>query len=120
MDSCAGFRQPLGIIVDVVADEVCHGHIAMAQRMSELPARNSADVLLELRDRRAVERPVTRIMDPRRDFIDQQSRAVFSRHHKHLHTQHADIVQRIGDAGGDVAGLRGERIGDRSRHVRCF
>src|SRR5262249_34075986 len=47
----AGNGQPLLVIVNLVPDQVGHGHLAVAQRFSQGPARDGADMLLELRDR---------------------------------------------------------------------
>ena len=48
MHGGAGNRQPLLVAEDVVADQVGHGHLAMADRLAERPAGDGADVLLEL------------------------------------------------------------------------
>jgi len=50
-------RQPLFVAVDLVPDQVGHGDRAMSDRLAERPSGNGADMLLELRDRRAVQRP---------------------------------------------------------------
>ena len=70
----AGHRQPSLVVEDVVADQIGHGDRAMADRLAERPAGDGADVLLELRDRGAVERPVPGIVHPRRDLVDQHLR----------------------------------------------
>src|ERR1700730_6920152 len=49
----ARHRQPLLIAVDLVPDQIGHDDRAMTDRLAERPAGNGADVLLELRDRRA-------------------------------------------------------------------
>src|ERR1700690_1665108 len=58
VDGRAGNGEPFPIAVDLVADQVGHGDLAMAARLAERPPGNGADVLFELRDRCTVERPV--------------------------------------------------------------
>src|SRR5581483_10453578 len=70
VNGCAGNRQPFGIARNLVPDQVGHGDLAMPDRLAERPAGNRADVLLELRDRGAVQRPVPGIMHPRRNLVD--------------------------------------------------
>ena len=57
----------------------------------------AADVLLGLRDRRAVERPVSAIVHPRRDLVDQNFRAAIPLHREYLNREHTDVFQRVGD-----------------------
>src|ERR1700684_1093289 len=64
-------RQPIHITVDLLPDPVGHGSFAVADGFAERPSRNRTDMLLELRDRRAVQRPVSRIVHARRDLVDQ-------------------------------------------------
>ena len=93
----------------------------MADRLAERPAGDGADVLLELRDRGAVQRPVPGIVHPRRDLVDQHlGRRRHCRHHEHLDREHADIIQRVGDRLGDAARLRRQRLGNRGRRARDF
>ena len=40
--------------------------------------------------------------------------------HEHLHRQHADIAEGLGDAGGDAARLGGKLRGNLGRHARDF
>src|SRR4051794_13580243 len=97
MHGGAGDGQPLLIAQDVVTDQIGHGHLAMADRLAEWPPGDGADVLLELRDRGAVQRPVPGIMHPRRDLVDQHVRSAVPGYHEHLDREHADIVERVGD-----------------------
>ena len=69
----------------------------MADQLAQRLAGDGADVLLELRDRRAVERPVSAIMHPRRDLVDRDFRAAIPLHHKYLYREHTDVIQRVGD-----------------------
>src|SRR5258708_24069176 len=70
VERCAGDGEPLPIAIDIVPDQVGHGDRAMTNRLAERPAGDGADVLLELRNRGAVERPVAGIVHPRRDLVD--------------------------------------------------
>src|SRR5882724_2290756 len=63
--------QPCLVAVDLVPNQIGHGDGAMTDRFAKRPARDGPDVLLELRDRGAVERPMTGIMHPWRDLVDQ-------------------------------------------------
>src|SRR3954449_1391897 len=94
MDSGTGNREPPRVILDVVADQIGHGDLAVAHRLAERPTGNGADVLLELRDGRAVERPMAGIMYPRRVLVEEHFGAVLLLHHEHFDREHADIVQR--------------------------
>jgi hypothetical protein len=69
----------------------------MADQLAQRLAGDGADVLLELRDRRAVERPVSAIMHPRRDLVDRDFRAAIPLHHEYLDREHTDVIQRVGD-----------------------
>src|SRR3954452_25520599 len=62
MHGGAGNRQPLLVVVDVVPNQIGHGDLTMAHRLAERPAGNRPDVLLKLRNRGAVHRPVPGIM----------------------------------------------------------
>src|SRR5882672_367440 len=67
----ARFGQPRLVAVDLVPDQIGHGDGAVTDRLAERPARNGPDMLLELRDRGPVERPMAGIVHPRRDLVDQ-------------------------------------------------
>src|SRR5260221_8430098 len=92
----------------------------MADRLAERPAGNGADVLLELRDRGAVERPVAGIVHARRDLVDQHVRAAVLLDHEHLDREHADIIQGVGDLLRDRPRLCGEFVRDVGRRTRDF
>jgi hypothetical protein len=116
----AGHRQPLLVVEDIVADQVGHGDLAVTNRLAERPAGNRPDVLLELRDRGAVQRPVPGIMHPRRNLVDQHVRSAVSGNDEQFDREHADIVQGVGDLLGDGARVGGQRIRYRGRHAREF
>jgi hypothetical protein len=61
----------------------------MADQLAQRLAGDGTDMLLELRDRGAVERPVSGIVHPRRDLVDQDFRA--ARHSN----RHAPLPQTI-------------------------
>jgi len=113
-----GDGEPLLVVQDVVADQVGHGDVAMAHRFAERPTGDRADVLLELRDRSAVERPVTGIVHARRDLVDQHGRRAVAAHHEHLDREHTDVIERCGDLCGDRPGLCGDLVRNRRRSAR--
>src|SRR3984957_20333716 len=90
MHGSAGNTEPFSITFDLMADQIDHFHAAMADGLCERPAGDRADVLLELRHRGSVERPMAGIMYPRRDLVDED---VAVAQHEHLHREHADIVE---------------------------
>ena len=61
-------RHSLGVL----ADEIVHLDSPRRVGRAERPAGDGADMLLELRGLRAVERPVAGIVDARRDLVDDQ------------------------------------------------
>ena len=63
----------------------------------------------------AVERPMAGIVDARRDLVDQQLGAAGVSSHEHLHRQHADIIQRLGDARRACARASAQIGADRRR-----
>src|SRR6202051_2907992 len=120
VDGRARDGQPLLVAIDIVADQIGHGARPMAHRLAERPAGDGADVLLELRDRRAVERPVPGIVHPRGNLVDQQRRPVGAWDHEHLDREHADVIQPAGDPLRDAARLFRQRLRDRRRSARDF
>ena len=73
----------------------------MGQRRdrAERPAGDGADVLLELVDLAAVQRPVAGVVHPGRDLVDQQP-AVLQL--EQLDPDHADIVERWSGCGAAI------------------
>src|SRR5260370_8058855 len=69
MDARAGHVQPLTVGCDLVADEIDHLGAAVALRHRQRPARDGPDMLLELRHRTSVERPVARVVHAWRDLV---------------------------------------------------
>src|SRR5258708_8631317 len=120
VDGGAGDREPLLIVVDIAPEEFGRGDGAGTTGLAERPAGNGANMRLELRDRGPIERPVSGIVHPWRDLIDQQRRPAGTGQYEHLDREHADIVQGVGDAFRDDARLCRQRIGDRSRRARDF
>src|ERR1700744_6787185 len=112
MYRCAWNGQPLRVGIDFVADQVGHGHPAVPDGLAERPARNGPDMLLELRNRGPVEGPMSRIMYPRRDLVDQDLRSVVSGDHEQFNRQHADVIEGGRDLLGNAARFRRERVGD--------
>src|SRR4051812_35273652 len=76
MNGGARDAEPLLVVADLLADQIGHGDRAVAHWFSKRPAGDRPDMLLELRDGGAVERPMARIVDPRRDLVDQDARSV--------------------------------------------
>src|SRR5579884_528590 len=64
--------EPAPEIFDLAANQIGHFHAAASDRLRQWPAGDSTDMLLELRYRGAVQRPMTGVMHSRRDFIDQK------------------------------------------------
>jgi len=60
-------------------------------------------MLFELRRQCALDRPMAAVMHPRREFVDQRPVDGGEK----LDGQHADMAERLGDAGGDGAGFLG-------------
>src|SRR5580692_291702 len=90
--------QPAAVIFHLVADKVRHLDAAVAQRFSQRPAGDRSDVLLELRHRSAVDRPMAGIVNPRCDLVDDKAAVA---EHEHLDRKHADIVKLMRDGFGD-------------------
>src|SRR5262249_19965077 len=105
-------RQPARIIVDVVADQIGHGDLAVADGLAQRPPGNRPDMLLALRDRCAVQRPVSAIVSARPYLLYQHLLALSIRNHEHLHREPADIIERSGDLFGNATRLGGQRVRD--------
>ncbi len=71
----AGLGDQLGPALDVVADEIVHRRAAADEvGRAGRQAADRADVLLELRGDRALDRPVAAVVDARRDLVDDRAR----------------------------------------------
>ena len=121
MQAEIGLGEDVAPFVGFLADQIVHLDLAAPRRRAERPAGDGADVLLELRGLRAVDRPVAGIVHARRDLVDDQPLgAVGAARHEQLDADDADIVERLEDARGDRLGrsLRGPaptRAGTRVR-----
>src|SRR3984957_12363474 len=72
-------------------DEVDHGRIAERARRTERQSEYRAQMILELTRRRALDRPVTRVMHPRRHFVGEQPSAL----HKKFDGEDTDIAKML-------------------------
>ena len=90
MDRRTGRRQ-FRHAQHVMPDQVLHHNVAVPLAVAQWPARNSADVLLELADGAAVLGPVARIMDARSDLVHDQALG----RHEELDPHHANIVEML-------------------------
>src|SRR5580704_8214893 len=94
--------EPSSIVLDLVADQVDHFDAAAPDRLAKWPSSHRPDMLLELRHRGAVERPMTGIVHPRRDLVDQEAATI---EHEEFNGQYADIAERLRDRLGDALRL---------------
>ena len=102
-----GLGEDVAPVLGVLADQIVHFDPAATHRCAERPAGNGADMLLELRGLRALERPMAGIVDAWRDLVDDKRFvAVMVAGDEHLDRQHADIVERANHGSGDALGLR--------------
>ncbi len=60
-------------------------------------------------DGAGVDGPVAGVVHARRDLVDHERLGRLLADVEHLHRQHADVVERLGDRGGDLAGARQRR-----------
>src|SRR3974390_3109065 len=118
VDRGSGNREPLRIVVDLVPDQVRHGDLAMADGFAERPSSDRANMLLELRDRGAVQRPVPGIVHPWGDLVDPDLASTVHLHHEHLDREHADVIERVCDTLRDVKRLRRQLVGYGGRGTR--
>ena len=83
--------------IDVVADQVFHGHARTHEPdIAKWQAADRANVVLELRGDRAFNRPMPGVMHPRRHFV--KHRAV--RRGEEFAGENADMIERVGDPAG--------------------
>ena len=96
------------------AEQIDHRRRRDRVGRAEPEAADGADVLLELRGRGTLDRPVAAVVDPRGQLVDDE-RAVAQE--EQLRGQRAGQVHRVGQAVADVDGTRGDGFGDRcGRH----
>ena len=70
MQRGAGLRRQGFKRVKIISDQICHRDIAMPAAISQRPICDGAYMLFKLINRAAILRPMPRIMNPWRDFID--------------------------------------------------
>src|SRR5712671_4023800 len=120
MDAGAGHVQPLAVGCDLVADEIDHLGAAVAQRHRQRPACDCPDMLLELRDRASVERPVARVVYARRDLVHHHGMSAAIPNDEHLDRKHAHIAECFGNPAGDPKRLSGHRRSHFGGYSRYF
>src|SRR5260370_3025972 len=81
-----GDREPAPVVLDLATDEVRHLDPPATDRLAERPAGHRADVLLELRHRIGIQRPMAGIRPPPRDLRYQD---LALRHHPPPDPPHA-------------------------------
>ena len=107
-------RRP---VLDIGADQVLHGGVGAPCRGAERQAADGADVLRELAGGAALDGPMTRIVDARRDLVDQQPAVPGD---EELDAEHADMIERPDGALRTLPRRRRESRRDggrRQRHI---
>jgi hypothetical protein len=99
------FSGEFGGPADVGADQVLHHAIGMTPGISERQAGDCPDMLLELGYGACRFCPVTRIMNPRGNFVDEKAVPVTFADGEELNREDADIVQVPGDRRGNLQRL---------------
>src|SRR3984885_3783214 len=95
MQSEIRLSEDVAPVLSVLTDQIVHFDPATPRCRAERPAGDRADVLLELRGLRALERPMAGIVDAGRDLVDHERLvAVMITGHEHFDRQHADIIER--------------------------
>src|SRR5271165_4130586 len=103
MEAEVRLGQDIAPFLGVLADQIVHLGPAAPGRGAERPPRDGADVLLELRGLRALDRPVAGIMHPGRDLVDDEPlMTVPVADDEHLDRQHADVFERFEHLAGDA------------------
>ena len=97
-----------------ITDEVEHDRLAERLRRAERESENSANVILELARHRAVDRPVARVVDARRELVREQPPLDLEQ----LDGQHADVAERVEELRRDLLGLTLRRAGRGSARDR--
>src|SRR5690348_306658 len=105
------------VIFDFLANQVCHLDATAPDRLGDRPPGYRANMLLELRYRSAVKRPMSGIVHARRDLVDQELTLA---QHEHFHREHADIAELLRNDLGNTPRLRGIVLRQRRRHARRF
>src|SRR5262249_46898165 len=120
MDASAGHVQPLAVSCDLLPDEIDHLGPAVALRHRQWPARDGSDMLLELRYRASVERPVARIVYARRDLVHQDGMPGAIANDEHFDRKPAHIAECFGNSAGDPQRLTGHRRSHFGGYSRNF
>jgi hypothetical protein len=76
--------------VNLVAEQVGHLNVGKGMGRPQRPPGDCADVLFELVDLATVESPMSGIVDPRRELVDEDTAVVTL---EQLHADHAHIVE---------------------------
>ena len=87
--------------IHIVADQVFHHDICKPLPVAQRPACNRANVLFELIRGTPVLCPMARIVNARRDFIDDQ--ALWR--DEQFNAKNTDIIERIQDIGCQKNGI---------------
>jgi hypothetical protein len=99
------FSGEFGGPADVGADQVFHHAIGVTSGISERQAGDCPNMLLELGYGACRFCPVTRIMNPRGNFVDEKAVPVTFADGEELNREDADIVQVPGDRRGNLQRL---------------
>src|SRR5260370_2286489 len=118
MDASAGHVQPLAVGCDLGADEIDHLGAAVALRHRQRPARDGPDMLLELRHRTSVERPVALVVHAWRDLVHHYGMSGAIANDVHLNRKHAHIAECFGNPAGAPKPPTGHRRRDFSAYLR--
>ena len=93
-----------------LADEVDHDALAERVRRAEREAENGAYVVLELARDGAVDRPVARVVDARRELVREQLPIDLEQ----LDGEHADVAERVEELRRDLLGCALRSVSRRS------
>src|SRR5271169_3908770 len=102
MQAEVGLGEDVAPFLRVLADQVVHFYPAAAHRRAQRPARDRANMLLELRGLSALDRPMPGIVHARRDLVDDEALgAPWPARHEQFDADDPDIVEPIEYARGD-------------------
>src|SRR5450432_3418323 len=107
MQAKVGLGENIAPFLRVLADQIVHFDPPAPRRRAKRPAGDGADMLLELRGLRAVDRPMSGIMDARGEFIDDKLLdALRIARHKQFYGDEPDVIQSVHDLARDLPGSR--------------
>ena len=118
MNARARHGQPLGVVLDLGADQIRHFDPSVPPRLDQWPTGDRAHMLLELRHGRPIDGPMAGVVHARRDLVDEQRMPPGLGDHEHLDRQYADIIERRRDCFGDAARIVGDGIGHLGGYAR--